>query len=63
MRYRCKKCKLEAEIDMEKKQRQVIIPLKAGAITTSFPSHDDCELGKSLSKIDLEKFEKVVRTR
>ena len=48
---------------MEKKQRHVVMPLKAGAITSSFPSHDDCELGKSLSKIDLEKLEKVARTR
>lgn len=63
MRYRCKKCKIEAEIDFDKKKRNVIMPLKAGAITMAFPSHDDCELAKALDKIDLEKLEIVGRTR
>ncbi len=65
--YKCS-CGATAHIDKKNKQRLIYFPLSElpktitpfkPPITICFPSHVDCELGKTVDKIDLEKLVKV----
>lgn len=58
-RYRCKKCKVEADINKEKREMKVTLPPEFTKGGFSFPSHVDCEFMKKLSEIDLEKLERI----
>jgi len=58
-RYRCKKCKVEADIDKEKKEMKIVLPRSFTKGGFNFPSHFDCEFMKKLSEIDLEKLERI----
>ncbi len=54
MIYQCPVCKVRADIDKEKRQLKLLVDKPV----FSFPSHD-CELAKSVDKIDLTKLEKL----
>lgn len=64
--YKCSTCGATAHVDKKKKLLVIHVPplqpkkLKPGAtVSTCFPSHFDCELGKSITEIDLKKLVKV----
>lgn len=65
--YKCPTCGASASID--KKKRKIVIRFSVNVpkriepfkppITTHFPSHIDCELGKPVDKINLKRLERV----
>lgn len=58
--YRCPKCKVEAEIDREKKTKSITHKINLNRPQMTFPTHPDCELVKPISKIDFSKLEKRI---
>jgi len=58
MRYRCKVCGVEAEIDLSAKKIDVVL-VTIKPEFPSFPLHSDCELAKPIEQIDLTKLERV----
>jgi len=56
--YKCPKCKVEAEIDINKKTKKITHSLNLNRPQMTFPTHSDCELAKPISKMDFSKLEK-----
>ena len=55
--YRCPRCGLTAEIDLTKRLKSVQVPYDRER--PGFPRHGDCELAKSLDRMDLKKLVEV----
>lgn len=58
--YRCPKCKVEAEIDRERKTKSITHKINLNRPQMTFPTHADCELAKPISKMNFSLLEKRV---
>lgn len=62
--YRCPTCGAAAHVDVKKREMvihlpEMKLPTSNTPFSTCFPSHPDCELGKSVDQVDLSKLVKV----
>lgn len=58
--YKCPKCKVEAQIDREKKSKSITHKIDLNRPQMTFPIHADCELAKAVGKINFSLLEKRI---
>lgn len=57
--WKCPKCKVEAEIDRERKSKSLTHNIDLNRPQMTFPTHFDCELVKPVGRMDFSKLKKV----